>query len=118
GAIEGAALSDLLVVVTRYFGGTKLGVGGLGRAYRDAAAGALARGTRAVNVLCTVIDVATAHDSVGPVMKAATLAGGKILSSRYDADVQLAIEIRRSRVEGLRAMLLEAARGNVRISVR
>jgi uncharacterized YigZ family protein len=36
-AIHAASLSDVEVVVTRYFGGTKLGIGGLGRAYYDAA---------------------------------------------------------------------------------
>lgn len=41
-AIHGADLTFVSVVVTRYFGGTKLGVGGLVRAYGDAAAAALA----------------------------------------------------------------------------
>jgi uncharacterized YigZ family protein len=40
-AIDGAGLRDCVVVVTRYYGGTKLGVGGLVRAYGDAAALAL-----------------------------------------------------------------------------
>lgn len=39
--INGRALSDVVVVVTRYFGGTLLGAGGLVRAYGDAAAAAL-----------------------------------------------------------------------------
>jgi uncharacterized YigZ family protein len=42
-AIDGRELVDTLVVVTRYFGGTKLGVGGLARAYAAAAAAALDR---------------------------------------------------------------------------
>ena len=40
-AIEGREIADCVVVVTRHFGGTKLGVGGLVRAYGDAAAAAL-----------------------------------------------------------------------------
>lgn len=41
GQIDSAGLSDVLVVVVRYFGGVKLGIPGLIRAYRTAAAGAL-----------------------------------------------------------------------------
>jgi putative IMPACT (imprinted ancient) family translation regulator len=52
-AIDGAGLEDCAVVVTRYFGGTKLGVGGLVRAYGDAASEALAaaRRRRAIQAL-------------------------------------------------------------------
>lgn len=40
-AIEGADLFDVAVIVVRWFGGVKLGTGGLGRAYRDTAVNAL-----------------------------------------------------------------------------
>jgi putative IMPACT (imprinted ancient) family translation regulator len=49
-AIEGAGVTDCVVVVTRYYGGTKLGVGGLVRAYGDAAALALADAPRRTGV--------------------------------------------------------------------
>lgn len=41
-AMRGAGLTNVLVAVVRYFGGTKLGIGGLSRAYRQAAAQVLA----------------------------------------------------------------------------
>lgn len=57
-------VSDVLVVVTRYFGGIKLGVGGLARAYSDSAQAVLSvcekvavHRTTTVRVLCTYEDV-------------------------------------------------------------
>ena len=41
--LQGSGLGDVAVVVTRYFGGTKLGTGGLVRAYSEAAVAALDR---------------------------------------------------------------------------
>lgn len=65
-AITKFELSDIIVVVTRYFGGTKLGVGGLARAYSSTAELALSQCERKaihitapVKVLCTYEDVST-----------------------------------------------------------
>lgn len=49
--ISGRDLTNLLLVVTRYFGGTKLGTGGLARAYSDAAAEALEQAGRRENYI-------------------------------------------------------------------
>ncbi|MFH1051051.1 MAG: YigZ family protein [bacterium] len=65
-AIKKYDLSDLIVVVTRYFGGTKLGVGGLARAYSDAAESVLqlctiknVHITKQVKIFCTYDDLNT-----------------------------------------------------------
>jgi uncharacterized YigZ family protein len=64
-------VSDILVVVTRYFGGTKLGVGGLSRAYSEATAAALELCERipvyrtvALRVLCVYEDVSVVRQII------------------------------------------------------
>jgi hypothetical protein len=51
-------------------------------------------------------------------MRAVTAAGGRIASSRYELEVHMEIEIRRSRTEGLRTALLEGTSGAVFFSGR
>jgi uncharacterized YigZ family protein len=65
-SIQKAQVSDVLVVVTRYFGGTKLGVGGLARAYSESATDVLTKceivpvhRTTGVKIFCTYEDVDT-----------------------------------------------------------
>jgi uncharacterized YigZ family protein len=67
-ALEGAGLSDCAVVVTRYYGGTKLGVGGLVRAYGGAAAEALALAPRQRVVPGVRVRIRYAHSDTGVVM--------------------------------------------------
>jgi uncharacterized YigZ family protein len=110
-AIDRAKLTGVMVVVTRYFGGTKLGAGGLARAYRQAAELALGAGEPLTMYICDVLPVSFPHVCVGAVMRAVSVAGGRIASSRYELEVHMEIEIRRSRAEGLRTALLEGTSG-------
>ena len=114
--IDGAGLLGVIVVVTRYFGGTKLGVGGLARAYRDASALAVARAERTTRVVCSLLGVSFPHACVGPVMRAVAAAGGRVSSAKYDSAVEMEIEIRTSRLEELRSALLERTSGEIRFS--
>jgi uncharacterized YigZ family protein len=68
-AIEGAGVIDCAVVVTRYFGGTKLGVGGLVRAYGEAAAAALAAAPRRTGLLATRLRVRYPYAHTAAVMR-------------------------------------------------
>jgi len=118
GAIEAAGLVDVVLVVTRYFGGVKLGTGGLFRAYREAADLALGKGERLKGYVCNLLPVSFPHALTGPVMRAVAAAGGRVASSLYGDEVSMEIEIRRSRAEGLRAALLEGTGGAVRFTRR
>ncbi len=68
-AIDGAGLTDCVVVVTRYFGGTKLGIGGLVRAYGEAAAAAIAEAPRRVGVPAVRLRIRYPYEHTGAVMR-------------------------------------------------
>ena len=107
-AIASAGVGDVVVAVVRYFGGTKLGTGGLVRAYREAADKALAAaGTRTVRevvrvtVTCTYENLGAARRLVRP--PDVTLAG-----ETFDPDPVLQLEVAASRLAELVASLDDA----------
>jgi len=108
GAIESAALSDVVAAVVRYYGGTKLGTGGLARAYRLAADRAL-EAAGAETVYDTVrLEVRCAYDRTGLVRRLLDPPSVRLTSERFDPEPVLEIEVRRSRVAALTAALEEA----------
>lgn len=82
-AIEGAGLTDLVVVVTRWYGGTKLGVGGLVRAYGDAAAQALAAAPRRTGTHAARLSVRYPYAHTSAVMRALERAGAVEVEHGY-----------------------------------
>ncbi len=64
-AIKGSGLTDVIVIVTRYFGGTRLGIGGLIRAYGDTAAMALKEVPRRKYKLLARVQVQVPYDIMG-----------------------------------------------------
>lgn len=86
-------LVDVVVVVTRYFGGTLLGAGGLTRAYGQAAAEAVrAAGFRRMQPY-TLMYAVVVYSLVGPLEQALIRAGWIIQESVYTDTVTLAIPI-------------------------
>jgi len=82
-AIEGAGLVDVLVVVTRWYGGTKLGVGGLVRAYGEAAALALEAAPRRVGTQAERLRVRYPYAHTAAVMRVLERAGGSQVEHGY-----------------------------------
>jgi uncharacterized YigZ family protein len=74
-AIDGAGLSDCVVVVTRYYGGTRLGVGGLVRAYAEVAALAIAAGGRLLGVPAARVRIRYPYEHTAAVMRLLERAG-------------------------------------------
>jgi putative IMPACT (imprinted ancient) family translation regulator len=92
-AIECAELHHAVVIVSRYFGGTKLGTGGLGRAYGEAAR--IAVDGLAIRVARSAREAVLRYSfsDTGSVMKALDAAGALRLNERYGEQVQLGIAV-------------------------
>lgn len=106
-AIESADLTDVVVGVVRYFGGTKLGTGGLARAYRAAAAGALADAGRATRAETRVITVTCGYERIGELRRLITPPEIAVSDETFGESVRVRLLVYRSRVPGFLAALDE-----------
>ena len=91
--LRGAGLADVCCVVTRYFGGTLLGPGGLVRAYtaatQEAVAGAEAQGLVVMMTQITRLTCVIPYSAYGRVERLVSDCSGKIRDSIFAEDVQL-----------------------------
>jgi len=85
--LKGSGLGDVAVVVTRYFGGTKLGTGGLVRAYSDAVREVVAVAPRAERIPTCTVMVSLPYRWVERLQRLATTYGGRIVEEDFGADV-------------------------------
>jgi uncharacterized YigZ family protein len=110
-ALQSRGLSDILLVVTRYFGGTKLGVGGLGRAYHDAALGVLERTTSVLRVPVQEITAVVEYSHITPVMSLAHKAEAFIDRSEYGEKVTFSILVPHAAVPEFERQLVDITNG-------
>ena len=115
--IEGADLLNVLVVVTRYFGGTKLGVGGLVRAYGDAAQEALEAGDIVECELLVEVSIDFPIEVNSGVMATIHRHQARVVEIGYDAPPHARITLPPSGVEAFRDAIVEATGNRARIEV-
>jgi len=115
--LQGSGLGDAAVVVTRYFGGTKLGTGGLVRAYSDAVRAVLAVLPRAVKIPTATLMAAFPYSFFEPVRLLIASHRGELLDQDFGADVTLSVRFRMEDVDGFQDALRELTRGTVQAEV-
>ena len=104
---------NVAVVVTRYFGGTLLGTGGLVRAYTQAVKAGLASCITGVMRQGQEIVLQTDYTDVGKVLYILGQQGLEPTESRYEQEVQLTILIPTEHAPGLQKELVEATCGRI-----
>ncbi|SDJ95611.1 uncharacterized protein, YigZ family [Catalinimonas alkaloidigena] len=105
GQIRSRNLYNVLVVVVRYFGGTKLGVSGLIVAYKTAAAEALDRARVVTEVLRQQLTVAFGYEQTGDVHRIIHEYDGAIREQQFDTACRLRISFRRDQVTEIQEKL-------------
>ncbi len=105
GQINSAGLTDVLVVVVRYFGGIKLGTSGLIVAYKAAAAEALRTATVEERTVDVEISCAFEFPFMNDVMRIVKEEEPRIVSQSYDNDCMMTLRIRKSLEERLLSRL-------------
>jgi uncharacterized YigZ family protein len=114
-ALESHRLTNIVAVVTRYFGGTKLGIGGLIRAYAAATHAAIAK-TVLIPVFASQAYrlIYQYHDSSG-IEKALHKFALKLSEADFGSEIKRVVEIRAEHAEEFESSLQEASAGRVAI---
>ena len=105
GQINSLNLTDVLVVVVRYYGGVNLGTGGLIVAYRTAAADALAHAQIITQQVMETITYNFTYVMMNDVMRIVKEMAPKIVSQSFDNTCSITLAIRKSQAEQLRQKL-------------
>jgi uncharacterized YigZ family protein len=99
GQIDSNGLSDILVVVVRYFGGIKLGIPGLIRAYKTATADALANAEIVEKIASRMYRVHFGYMSMNSVMKVFKDMGLEQKNQQFDMECSMDTSVRLSQVD-------------------
>ena len=110
-------VTDVVIVVTRYFGGTLLGTGGLVRAYTSAAIGALESAEIIRYDIYTSLQISVSYSDFGKISAILSDNGFRTEATLYDVGVTLEGKIIKNDLEKLQAALVEATAGRVKFEI-
>ena len=113
--IVGAELHNVGVIVTRYYGGTNLGTGGLIRAYGAATTAGIAASTVIETVVTESVSFRYPYDLTIAVEGVLAAHGGVVTEADYTDDIRITVDVPRSALEAFRVALSEATAGRITV---
>ena len=117
-AIEHFDLTDIMVVVIRYFGGTKLGVGPLGKAYYESALNVLKSSQIIVKNPYQQVSVTTNFDKMGHVFRLLSSFNSKKIVSDYQENiVKITCLLIENEIPAFQEQLREHSQGDIEIKI-
>ncbi len=115
--LRGSGLGDVVVVVTRYFGGTKLGTGGLVKAYTQAVNAVVSVVPRAQKVMAHTVLLATPYPLLEQIRLLVKARDGEVLEEEFMADVTLTIRFPVEKLERFEVGLQELSSGKLNVAI-
>ena len=114
-SIDGSNFKEVLCVVTRYFGGTKLGTGGLIRAYAEATSQALAKVRPKIKTAWAEVEITFAYALENLVRKTLSEFKGRLNGSLYDDSVRMKLALPQSLLKDFCTKLSELSNSQINI---
>ena len=108
GQINSFGLTDVVVMVVRYFGGVKLGTSGLIVAYRTAAAEALSNASIVVRTVDEDFTFSFEYPFMTAVMMVVREMDARIVSQTYDMDCSMTVSLRKGKMDELKEKVRKA----------
>ena len=110
-------VTNVVCVVTRYFGGILLGAGGLTRAYSKGARDALCAAGYAVMGQWAVVSIPCTYAMLERVKLEVAAQDGTVDDTEYGADIRLTVSLPAERVNALQERLTELSAGSIAVTV-
>ena len=111
--LQGSGLGNVVVVVTRYFGGTKLGTGGLVKAYGDAVREVLLSVKKAVLIPSTTLIFAIPYRLYDQVVRLMEEYNGLVLETEFMEDITITVQFKDEKLDDFRNDLRNLSNGLV-----
>jgi len=115
--LRGSGLGDLALVVTRYFGGTLLGTGGLVKAYTESARLVVNAVPRARRIRVYLALLATPYNLLQRIRLLAARHGGAVLDEDFGADITLSLRFPVETLDAFQSELAELSSGTLRAEI-
>lgn len=115
-ALSSKEVTDVLLVITRYYGGTHLGTGGLSRAYGEAAGLAVTGAIIKTVYLTNIFTLSLQYEEIAAVERLCAVYQTKSYDAEYGESISIKVDIRKSLSEKFKADIRDKFYGKVLLS--